>query len=116
MDDPDYILNSGKTALQWGLVHHADTYEHIFDRGSPDGPDCFRKRSCRHAVGAGGSATRARGSLALSCWLHIDDSLLAGNQARAKAFVAVLEAPDRTYLDLQFWFFYPFNGPGQIFV
>ena len=114
MDDPEYILNSGKTALQWGIVHHPEVY------------DTFSIEGVRTAAVVSGAALpgvcqqsqhdpRASRSDFRS-WLHIDDSLISGNQSRAKAFVSVLEAADRTYVDLQFWFFYPYNGPGKFHV
>jgi hypothetical protein len=114
MDDPDYILDSGKTALQWGLVHNADTYGTFSFEGLRTAP--IVSDSALTGVWEQVQRDPRARKADFRCWLHIDDSLLAGNQARAKAFVAVLEAPDRTYLDLQFWFFYPFNGPGKFHV
>jgi len=114
MDDPDYLLNSGKTALQCGFVHHPDTY------------DAFSIEGVHTAAIASASALPGlwlqaqRDPLAtrpdFHCWLHIGDSALSGSQSRAKALVSVLEAVDDTYVDLQFWFFYPFNGPGKFHV
>lgn len=111
MDDPDYILDSGKTALEWGLVHHAQTYETFAIEG-------VRRASIASEAALAGAWRQAQSdpraySPDFRCWLHIGDSLLAGDQSRAKALVSVIEAPDRTHVDLQFWFFYPFNGPGK---
>jgi hypothetical protein len=111
MDDPEYILNSGKTALQWGLVHHPDTYETFSMEGvrtaaivaGTDLPTAWRR--------AQDDPRASRPDF--RCWLHLSDSVISGNQSRAKAFVSVLEGADRSYLDLQFWFFYPFNGPAK---
>jgi hypothetical protein len=43
-------------------------------------------------------------------WLEIDESLRAGHLQRAKTYVRVLPTGD-SQLDLQFWFFSPYNGP-----
>lgn len=39
----------------------------------------------------------------------------AGDPANAKIYVHVKQ-PDSTHLDLQFWFFYAYNGPGTIYL
>ena len=51
-------------------------------------------------------------------WLNIADELKPGNQARAKSSVIVthldsLHGDGRELIQLQFWFFYAFNGPGK---
>ena len=114
MDDPEYVLDSGKTALQWGLVHHDDDYGKFV----MDGARSAAIRS--EAALADAWQQMARDPRAsrpdFRRWLHIDDILIRGNQSRAKAYVRVLEAADRRYVDLQFWFFYPYNGPGKFHV
>jgi hypothetical protein len=47
-------------------------------------------------------------------WLRIDDNMKPGNLDRAKALVRVLPAADVRHTEIQFWFFYPFNGPGRV--
>jgi len=114
MDDPDYILNSGKTALQWGLVHHPDTY----DKFSIEGLRSAKIASAGALEGVWRQAhsdPRAK-QPDFRCWLHIPDGLIAGNQSRAKALVTVLDVSGGAYIDLQFWFFYPFNGPGKFHI
>jgi hypothetical protein len=111
MDDPEYILNSGKTALQWGLVHHPDTYETFSIEG-------VRTAAIVSAAALPSVWQQAQHDPRASwpdfrCWLHLPDSVISGNQSRAKAFVSVLQGADGTYLDLQFWFFYAYNGPAK---
>lgn len=114
MDDPDYILNSGKTALEWGLVHHEQDYNSFAIEG-------LRSAALPSEAALAGDVERARHDARAArpdfrYWLRIGDSLLAGNLSRAKALVSVWLAPDGASLDLQFWFFYPFNGPGKFLV
>jgi hypothetical protein len=46
-------------------------------------------------------------------WLQIPDKLKSGNMRRARALVHVLPA-DALSTEIQFWLFYPFNGPGRV--
>lgn len=48
-------------------------------------------------------------------WIEYDPLLAIGNLGVAKAFVNVLPV-DAIFTDLQFWFYYPYNGPGRITV
>ena len=114
MDDPAWVLDSGKTCLEWGLVHHEDEY----GKFSIEGMRSAAIRSEDDLAGAWQQMARdSRVTLpGFRRWLDIDDSLIRGNQSRAKAFVRLLEAANRSYVDLQFWFFYPFNGPGKFHV
>jgi len=111
MDDPSYLLNSSKTMLEWGLVHHEEDY----DRFSLEG---VQRAPVASEAALAGVLEKARqdpraAQRDFRCWLRIDKSLLAGSQSRAKALVSVWQAPDGARLDLQFWFFDPFNGPGK---
>jgi hypothetical protein len=48
-------------------------------------------------------------------WLHIPDELETGDLERAKALVRVLPINNYPeYIEIQFWLFYPFNGPGRV--
>jgi len=114
MDDPGYILNSGKVALQWGLVHHENDYDKFSLEGVRTAP-LASEAALPDAWRQSARDPRA-GHPEFRRWLRIDDSLLPGNQSRAKALVSVVEPPDHACLDLQFWFFYPFNGPGKFHV
>ena len=114
MDDPECLLDSGTTALQWGLVHHPDNYDAFSIEG-------IRTAAIGSAAALAGMWWQARRDARASspdfrCWLHIGDGTISGNQPRAKAFVSVIEAAGHGSVDLQFWFFYPFNGPGKFHV
>jgi hypothetical protein len=45
-------------------------------------------------------------------WLSIPDALILGDLARAKPVVHV--RPRGPFTEIQFWYFYPFNGPGRV--
>jgi hypothetical protein len=52
-------------------------------------------------------------------WLHIPDKLIPGDfkceNNRAKALVRVLPIKNYPmYIEIQFWLFFPFNGPGRV--
>lgn len=46
-------------------------------------------------------------------WLNIDDQFIYGNMSHAKIYVAVYDR-DFGHTDIQFYFFYPYNGPAKI--
>jgi hypothetical protein len=45
-------------------------------------------------------------------WLILEDSFKGGDPSGAKAYVHAYWKPGLDYTDLQFWFFYAYNGPG----
>jgi hypothetical protein len=49
-------------------------------------------------------------------WLVLDDGAKGGNPSTAKGYVHALWTPSHDYTDLQFWFFYAYNGPGTAHV
>jgi hypothetical protein len=111
MDDPEYVLDYG-VSLKWGIVENATDY------------DTFRSRRVQSlptsAATLADDALRIEETIQSSAdpgiykyWLHIDDKMKKGNMRRAKAQVRVLPADDWT-TEIQFWFFYPFNGPGRV--
>ncbi|MGA2130939.1 MAG: Vps62-related protein [Bryobacteraceae bacterium] len=111
MDDPSYILNSGRTALQWGLVHDEKDYGKFWIEGIRTAK--IDSEAALAAVWRQAARDPRSARPDFRRWLYIDDRLVFGNQSRAKALVSVLDAPGDSRLDLQFWFFYPFNGPGK---
>jgi Vacuolar protein sorting-associated protein 62 len=114
MDDPDAILNSGRVALQWGMVHDPDDYDTFSINGLRSAP--LGSEAALPAVLRQARRDPRAGRPGFRMWLKLDDSLMAGHQARAQALVSVVDAPHDSYLDLQFWFFYPYNGPGKFYV
>jgi len=49
-------------------------------------------------------------------WIEYPDSLESGDSTRAKALIRVLpvNAVNQEFTEIQFWFYYPFNGPGRL--
>ncbi|MEZ4449728.1 MAG: Vps62-related protein [Nannocystaceae bacterium] len=45
-------------------------------------------------------------------WLDAPNSARGGNLATAEALIRVKHLPGNAFTDLQFWFFYPYNGAG----
>jgi hypothetical protein len=45
-------------------------------------------------------------------WLNVDSSGIHGDLSTAKAYIHAFWDQTKTYTDLQFWFFYAYNGPG----
>lgn len=45
-------------------------------------------------------------------WLILEDAYKGGDLTTAKAYVRAYWKPGMSYTDLQFWFFYAYNGPG----
>ena len=45
-------------------------------------------------------------------WLQIPESLIHGNLERAKPLIHI--KPRGVTTEIQFWYFYPFNGPGRV--
>jgi hypothetical protein len=45
-------------------------------------------------------------------WLILEDAFKGGDPSTAKAYVHAYWKPGMSYTDLQFWFFYAYNGPG----
>ncbi len=46
-------------------------------------------------------------------WISYDPALATGDLEAAKAYINVLPV-DAIFTDIQFWFYYPYNGPGRI--
>lgn len=45
-------------------------------------------------------------------WLILEDSFKGGDPSTAKAYVRAFWKPGMSFTDIQFWFFYAYNGPG----
>jgi Vacuolar protein sorting-associated protein 62 len=46
-------------------------------------------------------------------WLNIPDELKPGDQSRADALVRAVSW-NTVFTEIQFWYFYPYNGPGRV--
>lgn len=111
MDDPDATLNNERTFWITGVVYNETDYD-TFGLKDLDLPTT-RNTTHRYPDNQAytGPAREPLPSDSMT-WLHIDDSCKPGNQSRAKALVNVIQKR-LDLVDLQFWFFYPFNGPGK---
>jgi hypothetical protein len=110
MDDPDAVLASGKTQLQYGLVYNEDDFD-SFKEGQVNSIPVSSASDLLSAVKVAKQDPNQTDP-AFRYWLHIDDSQKPGNQPRAKALISVKQN-NPAFVDLEFWFFYPFNGPGK---
>jgi len=108
-DDPEYVLNSG-AALCWGLVN-----ETSYDAVPPADVQTRHVSSATlyKELRAVQTSLRSPDSGKYKYWLHINQDLKDGDLKRAKAIVRVLPA-GKSSTEIQFWFFYPFNGPGRV--
>jgi hypothetical protein len=109
MDKPEAVLD-GPSTLVWWLVYDENNplIFHVDVLGS---------------LGASAETILTDESIALQdphagdpnfrYWLESDPSLLSGHMPRAKSYVRVLSQGENA-MDLQFWFFYAYNGPVKV--
>jgi len=111
MDDPEHVLDNG-VSLEWGIVENEKNYKTFQVRRVESVPTSSKSlmadvRQVQETIQSYSGADKYR------YWLRIDDKMKPGSLRRAKALVRVLPAtPFST--EIQFWFFYPFNGPGRV--
>jgi hypothetical protein len=110
LDDPDYALNSGGMALEWGLVQNESSYGSF--SFTPLGSLITSSAGLMQDVASYVESSPQFGDPSFRAYLRIDDSLKPGSLDRAKALVRV-RPWNHLAIELQFWFFYPFNGPGR---
>jgi len=110
MDDPEYVLDHG-ASLAWGKVT-GDDYKSFRCEVKESRPtsaatliDDARKAGA--AIQALPDATDFR------YWIKINDGATGGNMNRAQALVRAIPF-DKHSTEIQFWLFYPFNGPGRV--
>jgi hypothetical protein len=106
LDTPEAVLNSS-TSLVWGLVENEGNYQ-TFQQwilgSTPSSADTLLEDVALAKQDPNATDPRFR------YWLDIDESLRAGHLQRAKTYVRV-RPEGASMLDLQFWFFSPYNGP-----
>jgi len=110
MDDPEYVLDRG-ASLCWGIVN--DSNYDSFRCENVQSKPTSSKTLCDDAFAVANSIQSAPNSSEYKYWLRISDAFKSGSLRRAKALVHILPAGDFS-TELQFWFFYPFNGPGRV--
>ncbi len=114
LDDPQPFLATGICSLDSGLVTGEDDYD-SFNMAPLDAIPVASGDALIAAVAKAKQNPQA-GAANFRYWLRIDDSLKPGNMARARAQVRVVQGLNDDMVDLQFWFFYGFNGPGKFHV
>lgn len=104
-DSVDAVLRESE--FQWGHIENEYNYD-LFDLelhgsiplGELDDPTDLE-------------AAMAMVDPGLKSWIHIQDELKPGNIERAKSYIRLNRWFGTNVLELQFWYFYPYNGPGQ---
>ncbi|MBU1195252.1 MAG: Vps62-related protein [Proteobacteria bacterium] len=111
MDDPEYMLDHGVT-LNWGLVEHETDFQKF--KALKVRSMQTSLKSFMNDVGEIKQAIESTSNPSdYRYWMNIHDSMKKGNMSRARAWVHVLPF-DALSTEIQFWFFYPFNGPGRV--
>ena len=114
MDDPVWVLDHNM-ALCWALIADEADYW-TFD---PQFPGCIPTSSqslmddVAHVNNDIKPNEPYNNSWMFRIWLNHSNLFPPGDMTRAKAYVHVI--PWNTFFtEIQFWFFYPFNGPGRV--
>jgi hypothetical protein len=111
MDDPEYVLDNG-VSLAWGIVENEGKYDSFQCRRVESMPTSSKTLMDNVNVVKDTIRSYPDGEK-YKYWLQIDDRMKEGNLRRAKALIRVLPASALS-TEIQFWFFYPFNGPGRV--
>lgn len=114
LDNLEWVLNNGVT-LSWALVENEMDYgTHQENHG--DGmatSSATLMDDVEYVLNNVKPNPPYNNSPSFKYWLNIPNQLKPGNLSRAKAIVRVV--PWNTiFTEIQFWFFYPFNGPGRV--
>lgn len=112
LDEPEFVLDHG-VSLAWGIVYNETDYDsfRVEEQDSMPTSSHALLDDARHVEDDIKPSSSA--PTLFRYWLRIDDSLKPGDLASAKALVRVLPV-NCLFTELQFWFFYPFNGPGRV--
>jgi hypothetical protein len=112
LDDPEYVLDNG-TSLEWALVQNEWDYDSFSISDPPLGSlDTSAAGLMQDVQSKIISSAEFNNDESLRYYLRIYDSFKPGSLDRAKALVRV-RPWNWLSTELQFWFFYPFNGPGR---
>ena len=111
MDDPERMLGLGKCSLDSGLVQNETDYD-SFALTMLSSTPIVAPMTLMKALAAAKQSPHAKDP-GFRTWLHINDLLKPGDMTRARAQVCVHQGLDNDEVNIQFWFFYDFNGPGK---
>jgi hypothetical protein len=109
-DDPEYVLN--RSSLQWGLVPTETDYNSFSQQLL--GQVATSPATLMGDVAIAQSAPQA-GDPSFRTWIGIPDALKPGNLSQARVLVRT-RPWNSIFTEIQFWIYYPFNGPGKIHV
>ena len=109
LDDPEYVLDN--MGLVWGLVQNEKEFDSFSfqPHGILDTSAAGLMEDVQYIEDSDPNFTDPN----FTTYLNIGDSLRVGDLTRAKALVR-LRPWNSLFTDVQFWFFYPFNGPGRV--
>jgi len=111
-DDPEPILDGA--TLQWALVRNEGSYggQHHEHPNAMTTSAATLMADVAHIESEYQPYPPYSNDADFRIWLSIPDASIHGNLARAKPVVHV--RPRGPLTEVQFWFFYPFNGPGRL--
>jgi hypothetical protein len=116
LDDAEWVLDHG-VKLEWALVENdcSDCYDsfEVTHRDDHDTSSATLMEDVDYVNNEIKPNPPYSDSESFKLWLNIPNALVPGDLDRAKAYVRVL--PWNTlFTEIQFWLFYPFNGPGRV--
>jgi hypothetical protein len=115
LDEPEYVLDHG-VSLAWGVVYNEDA-EDAYESFRVEEQDVMPTSSATLLDDVRYVEENIKPDASdpelFKYWLHIEDDLKPGDLARGEALIRVLPV-NGLFTEIQFWFFYPFNGPGRV--
>ncbi|WP_338525216.1 Vps62-related protein [Pseudomonas batumici] len=114
-DAPVPFLAAGACTLGWGLITGEDDYDAFKEQGLGL-VGLLSQDALAAAVAKAKADPNANKSDSFRYWLNIHDSLKGGNLDRAAAQVCVKRGVTDDVVNIQFWMFYGYNGPGKIHI
>ena len=114
LDDPEYILDWA--TLHWDSVYCPANYDlfklYLYDNVKTSAATLIQDFE-DHVETDPHYQPMVFGQSGFKYYLRFPNDLLVGNLARARVLVRV-RPWNQVFTDVQFWFFYPFNGPGKL--
>jgi hypothetical protein len=109
-DDPEYVLNG--SSLQWGLVPTESDYSSFSLQLL--GQVATSPANLMGDVAVAQSDPQA-GDSSFRTWLGVPDAMKPGDTSRTRVLVQA-RTWNTIFTEIQFWIYYPFNGPGKFIV